>query len=147
VIAKPTTEQLIETVRHELRTRVAPCVSDPVARLALDMSIAVLGSAAVRSAHELAWMLDEAEAIEALARDLVARLPALAEALYEPGAVRDIAGAHERYERASELLARTAEAAYEAGDREAIRAVMALFAQRRGNQNTVTGGYQAVGRG
>ena len=148
MIARPTTAQLIDAVRDDLRTRVSPFVTDPMARLALDMSILVLGSASVRSANELAWMLEEAEAVEALARELVGRLPALAEPLAAcpPTGLRDIGDVHARYERASELLARMAEAAYDAGDAEAIAAVMALFEQRRQTQNAITGGFQAVGR-
>jgi hypothetical protein len=153
MIDKPTTAQLIDAVRNELRARVAPFVTDPIARIALDMSILVLGTAAVRSEHELAWMLQEADAIEALAGELIARLPvtgSLAQALadYEhgKGEHRDIADLHAHYARASELLARAAEAAYDCNDSESIRRVTAVFEQRRDNQNTISGGYEAVGR-
>jgi hypothetical protein len=134
MIAQPTTEQLIEAVRLDLRERVAPCVSDPTARAVLEMSIAVLGSAAVRSAHELDWMLEEIEAIEARAG--------------EPGEGPpvDVTAVRARYARASELLARLADAAYDAGDADAIAGVWALLEQRREHQNLVTGGYTAVGR-
>jgi hypothetical protein len=153
MIAKPTTVQLIEAARHDLQERVAPFVTDPVANVALQMSILVLGSAMVRAEHELPWMLEEADEIETVARRLVTRLPsaeALSEALWDyeqrRTAGRNIAEVTARYERASELLSRAAEAAYEAGDPAAIREVMALFEQRRDHQNAVTGGYGAVGR-
>jgi hypothetical protein len=153
MIAQPTTTQLIEAARHDLEVRVAPFVEDPGAQTALAMSIAVLGSALVRSEHELAWMLEEADAIEALARELTERLQpasALPEALADlergKGPAHDMAGVHAYYERASELLSRAAEAAYAAGDERAIREVTALFEERRRHQDTVTGGYQAVGR-
>jgi hypothetical protein len=153
VIAKPTTAQLIEAVRRDLETRVAPEVADPIARMALDMSIAVLGTAAVRSEHELAWMLEECEAIEALARELAQRLPgsdALAQALEEhvrgKGPVRAIADAHAQYARASEVLARAAEAAYDAADAAAIDAATGVLDARRHRQNEVTGGFSSVGR-
>jgi hypothetical protein len=153
MIAKPTTEQLIDAVRLELQTRVAPLLSDPIARMALDMSIAILGSAAVRSAHEVGWMLEEADAIEAVARRLVERLPdpgpvgeALADCERHAGAVADMAALHARYAAAGEVLARLGEAAYDAGDADAIREVWALLEQRRAHQDAVTGGYTAVGR-
>jgi hypothetical protein len=153
MIAKPTTEQLIDAVRVDLRDRVAPLVSDPIARMALDMSIAILGSAAVRSSHELAWMLEECDAVEAAARRLAERLPdpgpiadALAACERHAGAGRDLAGVHARYAQAGEVLARLGDAAYDADDAEAIREVWALLEQRRAHQDIVTGGYTAVGR-
>jgi cytochrome c556 len=136
MIAKPTTEQLIEAVRTDLQTRVAPHVTDPTASVALAMSIAVLGSAAVRSAHELEWMLEEADAIERLAGKPAGARPALS----------DMAAVRAHYTRASELLAQLAEAAYDADDSDAIAEVWALLEQRREHQNIVTGGYTAVGR-
>jgi hypothetical protein len=147
MIAKPTTEQLIEAVRLDLQTRVAPSVEDPVARMALDMSIAVLGSAAVRSGNELGWMREEAEAIDALARRLAERLP-IGEARLADGPVdvADMAALHARYAEASELLARLADAAYDADDAEAIEDVWALLRQRSAHQDIVTGGYTSVGR-
>jgi hypothetical protein len=146
MIAKPTTEQLIEAVRLDLQTRVAPSVADPIARAALDMSIAVLGSAAVRSMNELGWMREEAEAIGALARRLAERLP-IGEALANgPVDVADMAAIHARYAEASELLARLADAAYDADDAEAIEDVWALLRQRSAHQDIVTGGYTSVGR-
>lgn len=153
MIYKPTTAQLIEATRHDLRTKVAPFVTDPPARVALDMCILVLGTALERSKHELAWMLDEADAIERLSRRFVERFPdakPLADGLgdYDQGRTgrRGIAEVNGDYERASELLSRAAEAAYEAGDEESIREVMALFEQRRERQNAASGGYEAVGR-
>jgi hypothetical protein len=134
MIARPTIEQLIEAVRLDLRERVAPCVVDPTALAVLEMSIAVLGSAAVRSAHELEWMLEEAEAIEAHA----------GEPSDEPTV--DITALRARYARAGELLAGMADAAYDAGDADAIADVWALLEQRREHQDIVTGGYTAVGR-
>jgi hypothetical protein len=98
-------------------------------------------------------MLEEADTIETLGLELVARLPEaqpLAQALadYERGkvAVREMADVHAHYERASELLARAAEAAYEANDAQSIREVTAVFEHRRDHQNAVSGGYEAVGR-
>jgi hypothetical protein len=137
VIADPDVAQLLDAVRDDLAERVAPAVDDPIARRALDMAILVLGSAAVRSRNEVAWMLEEAEAIEALARELGE----------EPPAAAACGGLHDRYARASELLARTTEAAYAARDAAAIEAVMDLFEQRRRHQDAITGGFAAVGRG
>ena len=75
MIAKPTTQQLIDAVCTELGAKVAPAVTDPTAKLVLDMAMAVLKGVGVRSANELAWMREESDAIEAVARRFVAELP------------------------------------------------------------------------
>src|SRR5207244_9898798 len=104
--------------------------------------VAVRRGASVRSANELAWMAEEAEAIEAVAQRFVAERPdatALAEALeiHQAGKAgsRYLAAAQEEYERASELLSRAAEAAYLDGDAERIAAIVALYDQRLANEN------------
>jgi hypothetical protein len=153
MIYKPTTAQLIDAVRHDLRENVAPFITDSTARVALDMSLLVLGTALVRSRNEVAWMLEEVDAIEKLARQFVERFPddaALAEALGIYDTYRTsghgIDEVNADYERASELFSRATEAAYKADDQQSVRQVMALFEQRREHQNAASGGYEAIGR-
>lgn len=135
MINRPTTAQLIDAARAELAARVAPHVSDPQARVALDMSLAVLGTASARSAYELAWMDEEVREIEALTG-----------ASAGPATGATIEDAHARYERGSELLAGTAEDAFASADAAAIGRVTELFAKRRDRQDAISGGYRAVGR-
>jgi hypothetical protein len=153
MISRPTTAQLIDATCVELETKVAPAVTDQAVKVVLDMAVAVLRSASVRCANELAWMREEADSIEEVARRLIAELrgsAALADALraytddrtdsrYLHDAIAD-------YGRVSEVLSRAAEAAYAAGDAEHRAAVMRLFQHRMAHENAITGGFEAVGR-
>lgn len=154
MISKPTTQQLIDAVCTELGTKVAPAVTDPTAKLVLDMAMAVLKGVGVRSANELAWMREESDAIEDVARRLVAELPdathlreALESYLELKSDSRYLARAEEEYERAGEVLSRAVEAAYADGDPDRKAAVRALVDQRMANEFAVVGQYVGVGRG
>jgi len=153
MISKPTTPQLIDAACTELETKIAPAISDPATKIVVDMALAVLRGAAIRSANEVAWMREEAEAIDALAARLVAELPDatdLAEAhrAYTDGRTGSLylADVLADYERASEVLSRAAEAAYRDGSAERIAAVRQLFDQRMANEKTVIGEFMAAGR-
>jgi hypothetical protein len=153
VISKPTTPQLIDAVRTELASKVSPELGDGPTRVLLDMALAVLQGASVRSANEVAWMHEEAEAIEALATRLLGELPGatgLADALkaYSDGKTGSLylADVQADYERASEVLSCAAEAVYEDGDAARKAAVQELFDARMANENAVIGAFEAVGR-
>jgi hypothetical protein len=153
MISKPTTPQLIDAACVELETKIAPAVSDPAAKVVVDMALAVLRGAAIRSANEVAWMRAESDAVDQLAQRLIGELPdakELAEAhrayiegrtgsLYLQDVLAD-------YERASEVLSRAAEAVYQDGSAERIAAVRKLFDQRMANEKTVIGEFMAAGR-
>lgn len=69
MIARPTTERLIlECCRH-LIDDVAPHVADEAASEQLVMLETILRNAAVRAAHEIAWMTDEIESVAVLCAD------------------------------------------------------------------------------
>ena len=72
---QPTNRQLIEAVSAELTNKVAPTITDGSVKVVLDMALAVLAGAAVRTSNELAWMREEADAIEAVAARLAGELP------------------------------------------------------------------------
>jgi hypothetical protein len=153
MISKPTTRQLIETACSELTTRVAPALINGADRVVLEMAVAVLSGAAVCCANELAWMQEEADAIEGVATRTVAELPAatsLAAALraYADAKTdsRYLAEAQANYARASEVLSCLAEAAFADGDPIRLAFVKVLFDQRMANENAVTGQFLAIGR-
>ncbi len=153
MITQPTNRQLIEAVCAELTNKVAPTITDGSVKVVLDMALAVLAGAAVRTSNELAWMREEADAIEAVAARLAGELPEakeLAAALdaYRAGKTSSlyIDDAKADYQRASELLSCVAEATFADGDAARMAAVDELFAQRMANENTVTGQFLAVGR-
>ena len=153
MISRPTTEQLISAICVELTNKVGPAVTDPTVKIQLDMAIAVLQNAAVRSAYELAWMREERDAILESARRLTTALPeasALSDALaaYDAAATDSlvVSEAQADYARASEVLSCAIETAYDSGDAEHIAAVGRLMDQRHANQQAVTGQFMAAGR-
>ena len=155
MISRPTTQQLIDAICIELGNKVAPTITDPVIQIQLEMALSVLQTAAVRSGNELAWMHEEREAIEETARQMLEALPdasaaPLQEALqaYTDGLTDSLylEEAQQDYARASEVLSRAIEAAYESGDAGHIDAVGRLMDQRHANQQSVTGQFMAAGR-
>ena len=75
MISKPTNQQLIEAVCAELTGKVAPNISDAGTKVVLEMALSVLSCAAVRTAKELAWMKEETDAIEVVARRFTEEMP------------------------------------------------------------------------
>ena len=57
--SSPTTVQILEGLRVELRQTVLPEVGAGPARVAVEMLDNVLSNLATRAAHEIAWMRDE----------------------------------------------------------------------------------------
>jgi hypothetical protein len=153
VISKPTNQQLIEAVCAELTAKVAPNISDAGTKVVLEMALSVLSCAAVRTAKELAWMKEETDAIEAVARRFVEEMPetdALSAALAAFDAGRTgslyIDAAQADYQLISEVLSCATDAAFASGDTARIAAVEQLLGQRMANENAVTGTFIAVGR-
>ena len=70
--ARPTTEQILNDLAREVRDTLIPGCDDPAMVPNLQMMEQLLTAAAVRSAHEIAWMNDEGAAAVGLARDVVA---------------------------------------------------------------------------
>ena len=66
---------MIDAACTELETKVAPAVSDPATKVVVDMALAVLRGAAIRSANEVAWMREEADAVDELAQRMIAEVP------------------------------------------------------------------------
>ena len=105
------------------------------------MALAVLQGAAVRSANEVAWMREEAEAIEAVATRLVGELPGATGwpmpcKAYSDGKTGSLylADVQADYERASEVLSCAAEAVYADGDAGRKAAVQELFDAAHGQR-------------
>ena len=67
MISRPTTQQLLDDCARELRESIMPLVTDPAARVRLEMLEQIIASCALRSAHELAWMAEECGDMEAYA--------------------------------------------------------------------------------
>jgi hypothetical protein len=153
VISKPTNRQLIDAVCAELSGKVLPTITDGGTKVVMEMALSILACAAVRTNNELAWMKEETDAIEAVARRFVEEMPeadALSSALAAFDAGRTgslyIDAAQADYELISEVLSCATDAAFASGDTARIAAVEELLGQRMANENAVTGTFLAVGR-
>jgi len=152
VISRPTTEQVLLDCCRVLEADVLPAVSDEPTQVRLVMLGKVLRNAAVRAAHEVAWMREEIAAIEAYARavaagpaseELRARLEALAAGPRDSLHLDDVV---EVYVRASDALSVALEAALWAGHAELVRAGESLLAARLAHEADVVGGWESAGR-
>ena len=153
MISRPTNQQLIEAVCAELAGKVAPAIYDAGTKVVLEMAISVLSARPSARANELAWMKEEADAIEAVASRSWTAMPeaeALATALeaYDDGRTGSLYldAAQADYALVSEVLSCAIEAAYASGDADHIATVGRLIDQRHANQQAVTGQFMAVGR-
>ena len=75
MIARPTTQQLLDDCAREVRDTLMPIVDNPAVRVRLEMLEQLLSSCAVRAAHEMAWMAEECEQLERFAADVAAVFP------------------------------------------------------------------------
>lgn len=150
MLSKPTTDHVIHGVVRSLEEIVLPTITDEPARVAVQMVQQILRSAAVRAAHEIAWMHEEIESIRTAAAAF-AEEPAVAEALgaldeLDP-TLLELADVQARYDRAGEVLSRTVEAAYAANDGAAIGRTRQLLEQRSAHEMAIVGQLDLVGRG
>ncbi len=137
MIAKPTTEQILNDCSRELMEVVLPAVTDETVVVTIYMMDLVLRNAAVRAAHEIAWMTDEIGELDAFTGSTT---PAQADdSLHLDDVV-------ERYRRASEAFSRAMEEAVAAGDEERIERGAALMAHRVEREQEVMCGWSPVGR-
>ena len=102
MITPPTIPQLLDSMRAELSDNILPLIDDPATRVNVEMVTALLSALTVRTENEVAWMLEEAAAIETAATEL---LPTLQDA----GAVTDALEAHRASPPASMRLSHVSE--------------------------------------
>jgi hypothetical protein len=151
VIGRPTTEQILLDCCRVLDD-VLPAVADETAQVRLVMLGKVLRNAAVRTAHEIAWMREETADIEAYAGAVAATGddPALRAALAAlataPHAGLHLAEVTEVYVRAGDVLSAALEAAVALGDAGLLRDGEALLAARLDHEHAIVGGWDSAGR-
>jgi hypothetical protein len=152
VISRPTTTQVLLDCCRVLEDDVLPAVADETMQVRLVMLGKVLRNAAVRAAHEIAWMREETGAIEAYARTVAATtgadglrtaLEALTAGPHDSLHLVDVV---EVYGRASDLLSVALEGALAAGRDDLVREGEALLSERLAHENDVVGGWDAAGR-
>jgi hypothetical protein len=136
MIAKPTTEQILNDCSRELMEVVLPTVTDETVVVTIYMMDLVLRNAAVRAAHEIAWMTEEIGVLESFA----GATPADADGSLH---LDDVV---ERYRRASDAFSRAMEEAVATSDEERTREGAALMARRAEREQEVICGWSPVGR-
>jgi hypothetical protein len=137
MIAKPTTEQILNDCSRELMEVVLPAVSDETVAVAIYMMDLVLRNAAVRAAHEIAWMTDEIGELEAFASG--SGHPDANGSLHLDDVV-------ERYRQASEVFSLAMEEAVASGDAERTQRGAELMAHRVEREQEIMCGWSPVGR-
>jgi hypothetical protein len=136
MISRPTTEQILNNCSRELTEVVLPAVEDETVKVTVMMLDLVLRNAALRAAHEIAWMTDEIAAMQEFAG--AASRPAVASLHLEAVA--------EAYGAASEAFSAAMESAVAAGDDDRIRRGAELMDRRVGHEEELMAGWTPVGR-
>jgi hypothetical protein len=152
MITRPTTDVLIEDCCRELMEGILPGLTDETLKLRLVMTETVLRNAAVRAAHEIAWMREEAAALIGYAGRVAAWHgseplgAALADAEAGPADSLHLADVAEVYERAGQAFAAALAAAQQAGDAELVAQARELLRDRIATEKEVMATYAVVGR-
>ncbi|WP_409329685.1 hypothetical protein [Trujillonella humicola] len=151
MIGRPTTEQVLLDCCRVLAD-VLPEVADETTVVRLVMLEKVLRNAAVRAAHEIAWMREETAAIQAYAGAVEAVTAdgalqaALAELAAGPHAGLHLDDVTEVYCRAGDVLSAALEAALAAGREDLVRDGEAVLAARLEHEHRIVGGWDSAGR-
>ena len=151
MISRPTTDQLIADVCQDLVDAVLPALTDETLQVRVAMAETVLRNAAVRAAHEIAWMTEEMAALIEYANTVNARIPSVeltgALATFDDGPHSlHLADVVETYERASRAFAAALAAAQRGGLVELVDAARDLLRDRVDTENVVMATYAVVGR-
>ncbi len=149
MLSVPSNEQVLLGIAHDLEHVVLAAVNDDTVKVAVQMMCQILTSAAVRSAHEIAWMLEEIDDIlEAVA--VIDHLPAI-QAERDAVLAAHTASLHlddvrHRYHLAGQLLSTAIDEAYRTGDATAIDAVRQALLRRNEHELAIVGQLELVGR-
>jgi hypothetical protein len=152
MITRPTTDALIGDCCRELTDAILPALTDETLRLRLVMTETVLRNAAVRAAHEIAWMLAETSALLAYAAEVAARhgneplRAAMAAVAASPAVSLHLGDVVDRYERAGQAFSEALAAAQEAGAADLVAQARELLRDRIAIEKQVMATYTVVGR-
>jgi hypothetical protein len=153
MLSRPTTEQIVLDCCRELMTNVLPSLTDATAQVSVIMVETVLRNAAVRAAHEVAWMREETAEIEGYARavaeqapgtaSLEAALAALADAPRDSLHLDDVV---ETYCRAGNVLSAALETTVAGGLAALVQRGEEILDVRSGHETEVMAGWSPTGR-
>ena len=152
MISRPTTDQIIEDCCQELLEHFMPLMPDETMQVRLVMIETVLRNAAVRAAHEIAWMREETEAMTDYARTVQQAHPddsvtaALASLSEDPTPGLHLSEVVSAYGRVGQLFASALQVASDHDDRPLVAAGRALIDARMARERTVMSNYGVAGR-
>jgi len=151
MITQPSAPRILEVLQQALTETVLPAVTDPVAIATVEMVKQVLGTLAIRAEHEIAWLVEETESLDALGASILASHPSSARvAAALDGARASTTGSlllsevSARYSRASEILSCAVEEVPLDSERRAD--IEAALDARLTHELQVIGDFQLVGR-
>ncbi|CAB4539122.1 MAG: hypothetical protein ACK5CE_14510 [Actinomycetes bacterium] len=136
MLTRPTTEQVLVGIATELRDTIAPLVSDGPATVLLGQIDQILRGLAVRAAHEIAWMHEEADSIAAVTGTDVGWPASLH--------LDDVVA---WYDSVSRVLSGALDEAFAAGDAARVAELKQLLDARSATEMRIVGGFELVGRG
>lgn len=153
MIVRPTSKQLLEAVRKELRNTVTPAVSNPEVLARLGMIDSILGSVAARSNHEAAWIREEITEIERGAQEVLAakadqggHVAAALDALRtKRSSSNRLPDLHDEYNLAGEVLSCALEAGLLAGG-ELRKTMEGILSARLAREVEIRGDFNLAGR-
>ncbi|MEE2768621.1 MAG: hypothetical protein VX833_05355 [Actinomycetota bacterium] len=154
MLSRPTTAQILEDCRRELSEVVAPALGDEAVAVSVAMLDEVLRNCAVRTAHEIAWMMDEIGAMTAYASEVadsveeneavIAALDTHQASMTESLHLDDVCAA---YSTAGQCLSEALGAARSGGEVELLRQGRVLLDERVVREDEIKGDWGFVGRG
>jgi hypothetical protein len=136
MLTRPTTEQVLVGIADELRDTVAGEVHSAPVQVLLGQIDQILRGLAVRSAHEIAWMHEEADAIAAATGTDVGWPASLH--------LEDVCA---WYDTVSRVLSGALDAAFAAGDSARVAELKVLLDARSATEMAIVGALDLVGRG
>jgi hypothetical protein len=151
MITQPSASRIIDVVKRDLDEHVLPALTDQQAQSSVQMIQHILSTLQVRVEHEIAWLHEEIEAVDALADQVLGEHPDAVVVSAALDALRaDRGGSYHyvdlcrRYALASEVLSASSDAV-PAGSpvRAAVEAQLDL---RLAHEAEIIGDFSLVGR-
>ncbi len=154
MLARPTTEQLLNDCRRELTEVVLAADLDPNVALSVTMIEDILRSCSVRAAHEIAWMQEESTEMLEYSRsvlevgsDTEALEVALAAAEAGQNSSLHLDDMASKYSLAGQCLSEAIDVCHIENHDALLALGRELIDRRLANEETIKGAWAFVGRG
>lgn len=151
MLTRPTTDVLLADCCRELTEHIAPALTDETLQVRVAMLETVLANAAVRAAHEIAWLRDETATLVAYARAVQDAHPsesileAVAAVTSAPDSLH-LADVVETYDRAGRAFEAALAQSQAQQDAHLVGQARRLLHDRVATEKQVMATYAIVGR-